>query len=816
MSNVALFPTVHKQTDETGQTEAVTNEQFLSAIFPELPSDVRPMLVSFGGNHGVVKGVSWGGYAWSLLDPQLVETYNNYFSISAFTQNEQGEYRRKKNQFAACYCIVLDDVGVKVAREAIGLEPSWMLETSPDNYHVGYILADPIVDPARADALMKAVIDAGLCDPGASGPTARLARLPGAVNGKYDPAFICRLESWQPELRYTEEELIVGLGLTVDAPKSAQKLSSTTYSPFIDDVWQPKPEANPVVAALQACNLYKTPLGEGKHDITCPWVREHTGAVDGGTAYFEPTEDWPFGGFNCLHGHCQGRSVCDLLEVLNVDAQAARMRPVIKIIDGDLHRAVDAAEKVLSSCGHYYQRGGCIVTINTQPETMRTQIKHLTPNSLTHALGRTADWKKFDGRQKEWVRKDPPARHANILNDSSQFRYLPALSGLALQPYLRENGSIVKVPGYDESAKIFGVFDARQFDVCEAPSRADALQALSLLNELLEEFEFAAPEDRSGALSAMLTAAVRPSLPQAPMFHIKGTMPGTGKTFFCRLITLFAAPHAGAASSFPDNDTECQKLLVAELINGPPVIEFDNITMELAAHKSLCTALTSGLLTGRILGSSKTVTVSTRTLFLSSGNNVGPVDDMTRRCITINLASASEMPAQRTFKNPNLIEDVSDQRGKYVSAALTIVRAWIHVGKPMTECKPLAGYAQWAEWCRQPLLWLGYPDPVQSIFTAMNHDPGRELLGRFLAKWDDLCGAKPFSVREVMKLIERSGDAASQLAEVLDDIAGERERINRHRLGKWLSRHASRPVDGRYLVAASSNTQAVQWSVRAV
>ena len=39
-----------------------------------------------------------------------------------------------------------------------------------------------------------------------------------------------------------------------------------------DDVLTPKAAENPVVAALKARGLYKTPLGSGKHDITCPWA----------------------------------------------------------------------------------------------------------------------------------------------------------------------------------------------------------------------------------------------------------------------------------------------------------------------------------------------------------------------------------------------------------------------------------------------------------------------------------------------------------------------------------------------------------------
>jgi hypothetical protein len=47
--------------------------------------------------------------------------------------------------------------------------------------------------------------------------------------------------------------------------------------------------------------------------VRCPWVNEHTGGDQGGTAYFEPSPQNGFaGGFKCLHAHCQHRSVKDI------------------------------------------------------------------------------------------------------------------------------------------------------------------------------------------------------------------------------------------------------------------------------------------------------------------------------------------------------------------------------------------------------------------------------------------------------------------------------------------------------------------------
>ena len=94
---------------------------------------------------------------------------------------------------------MLDDVGSKVPMERLTLPPSWLLETSPGNCQAGYLLREPLTDGPAADRLMNAIIAAGLCDPGANGPRARLARLPVAVNGKHSPPFACRMLAWSPE-----------------------------------------------------------------------------------------------------------------------------------------------------------------------------------------------------------------------------------------------------------------------------------------------------------------------------------------------------------------------------------------------------------------------------------------------------------------------------------------------------------------------------------------------------------------------------------------------------------------------------------------
>jgi len=263
------------KTDKSDKTYTVSNRDFLQAVFSDKLLDAKPIVVSFKGNPGTAPEKVWFGRPWPGCDltTDLPSDANNYFSLAIFRPDEAGKYRRIKSRFQALYSVMLDDVGSKVPVERLTLAPSWLLETSPGNCQAGYLLRDSLTEGPAADHLMNAVIAAGLCDPGASGPRTRLARLPVAVNGKHLPAFACRMLMWSPELRYSVEELVAGLQLDMqqDRRTPRQEIHLVQDSPVNGDpVWIPQPEDNAVLVALRNRGLYKEPLGEGKHSITCP------------------------------------------------------------------------------------------------------------------------------------------------------------------------------------------------------------------------------------------------------------------------------------------------------------------------------------------------------------------------------------------------------------------------------------------------------------------------------------------------------------------------------------------------------------------
>lgn len=826
-SAVTVFPGNREKGGKGGKGGGLqlTNLQFLAAVFSAVPDGAYVAVCSKAGNPDL------GGWLARRVDHAtdgLIATRNNYVGCSSFYPCDDGAFKARKAQFAACHFLMLDDLGTKVPLERLdGLELSWLIETSPGNHQGGVILAEPLTDGPVAVRLLDALISAGLCDAGATGPLSRWARLPVAINGKpkythRDGApFQCRLVEWRPHARYTPIEIVDRLQLEIAPAGRPKKVShrpsgrAFLLSPEneADEVLTPKAIENPVIAALKAHRLYKTPLGSGKHDITCPWVQEHTDTLDTGAAYFEPDELYPVGGFCCQHSHRDQYHVRHLLDFLGVPSAEARHKPVIRVVAGDLHLVVDAAEKELANHGRYYQSGGLIVSVCTDPTTGDPSIVPTSAPALVRELSAAATWEKYDARTQCWVRCDPPVRHTTILYDAQKFRYLPALQGVARQPYFRESdGELITCPGYDEKAQRFGVFDPKQFLIPE-PTRVSALEALHILEELLAEFHFVSPTDKAAALSAILTAAVRPSLPHAPGFHVRAPVFASGKTYLCELIGAFAGPGCNAKVSYPTTSEEATKVMLSLLLTNPAVVEFDDMDSDWIPHGVIKRMLTAEQITDRILGVSKTATVGTRTLLLGSGNNVGPVRDLLRRVLTIHLDPRCATPAILSYRG-NPVERVRSERGKFVAAALTIILAWQRAGMPRINVDSIATYSgAWSDYCRHPLIWLGHPDPATALLNQVRNDPDGDALSGLMMEWYSALGSTPTTVR---KAVETAFSSHPNLLDAIREFpVEERGEINRSKLGWLLKKNANRIVDGFEFQQAEADGRTA-WRVVAV
>jgi len=503
-------------------------------------------------------------------------------------------------------------------------------------------------------------------------------------------------------------------------------------------------------------------------------------------------------------------------------------RPVIRIFAGFLHRAVDMAEGALMQAGlGYYQRGSMVVRPAMVPVAVsdgRTvdapRLVDVKAHHMAEAFTRAANWKRFDKREGEWLSTDCPHRIAEtFLAREGQWR-LPVLTGIINCPTLRADGSILDLPGYDaQTGLLFDPQDVRFPALPRDPDRDMALRALAYLKDLISTFPFVTDGDRAVALSAILTALVRRSLPTAPLHGFNAPTAGTGKSMLVDLASLIATARPAPVIAQGKSEEEMEKRLGAALIAGDVLIAIDNCEEPLGGEL-LCQTMTQTSLKVRILGKSVNAEVPSNAAIFATGNNLTFEGDMTRRALRATLDAGVERPELRAFDRDPLAM-VTERRGDYVSAGLTVLRAFHIAGRPQQRA-PLGSFADWSRWVRDALIWLGEADPCDTMEELRGADPKLEALTSVLEGWREVIGLQPANVRDV---IERATEQRPQLygraeflhpefREALLRVAGEGGAINGRRLGKWIGSHQNRIVGGLRLVNAGVSAGFTRWQLQ--
>ena len=183
--------------------------------------------------------------------------------------------------------LVLDDIGTK--SKAPPLEPTWKIETSPDNFQWGYTFAlDDQPKHEDFSAAIKAIDEAGFTDKGATNAV-RNFRIPGSVNLKPERnKFVSVLSEFHPEREFSLPQIMGAFGVVAGPVESV-------YKPIkIED-----DGTDNIFAWLAENSLVITrPNSEGWAGVVCPNAHEHTDGNPQGR--YNPS----MRAYCCLHSHC--------------------------------------------------------------------------------------------------------------------------------------------------------------------------------------------------------------------------------------------------------------------------------------------------------------------------------------------------------------------------------------------------------------------------------------------------------------------------------------------------------------------------------
>lgn len=155
----------------------------------------------------------------------------------------------------------------------------------------------------------------------------------------------------------------------------------------------------------------------------------------------------------------------------------------------------------------------------------------------------------------------------------------------------------------------------------------------------------------------------------------------------------------------------------------------------------------------RVLGKSEMPTLTNRFTVFYNGNNVRPRGDAARRTILADLDPGMDNPSERRFNSDPVATILADQ-GRYVADCLTIVRAYIVVGRPKVVDKPMNSFGAWSDSVRSALVWLGMDDPCRTVKYVREDDPEAQQHRALLAGAKAAYGtgkAHAFTTRQLLE-----------------------------------------------------------------
>ena len=486
---------------------------------------------------------------------------------------------------------------------------------------------------------------------------------------------------------------------------------------------------------------------------------------------------------------CRSPAFC--ASCATADARKPHSPPLLNIDSGNLPTVALNLRDILANSGTLYNRGTPVrITLSSSDA-----VPIATPLT-THRVVRLAH--EFSRPIKNGEPHTLPDRVANMYLDMQGEWGLPKLAGICTTPILRDDGSVVSAEGYDLATGVY-CHGIPEMMIPEDPTREQAHDALQTIRNAFRTFPFADSArrfdvalgvdvvdhdkpigiDETSFICALLTAICRPSLWLAPGLLLNAPAisgAGSGKGLLVRAIGMIAyGTHVRPFT--PGHDRlEMDKRLVAEVMEGRPILAMDNINATLLRSNTLASLLTERPTGVRLLGQSRMVTLEHASFIALTGNGLSVSEDLARRFLYCELDAHCEDPERRSFE-PGFIDYIREHRSELVSASLTIWR-W---GR-QTEMKrgvPLGSFEQWGESVRDPLVALGLPDPVDRIRQIKERDPARQRVIEMFAAWWE--AHKDNAVRaadlapEVREIIDPSQRGRQYVARAVQGLIGTRQ-----------------------------------------
>lgn len=304
-----------------------------------------------------------------------------------------------------------------------------------------------------------------------------------------------------------------------------------------------------------------------------------------------------------------------------------------------------------------------------------------------------------------WRGTTMPREAADVMLSSDAARQLlPKIRQLVSAPVIVADGDSTQIIGKGYHAHAGGTFVTGG----EATPIIPLDEAISLLLELLEDFDFPSPGDASRAIASFISPAMKIGgwiEDDFPLDIAEADESQSGKTHRQKLICAIYREAPSAITQSVGGVGSLDERVSTALIKGRPFISFDNFRGRMDSQ-ILETAIRGlGKVSARALRIETDID-STPFLWQLSTNGAELTRDLANRSIITRIRKRPELHAFRVYPEGDNLAHVKANQPRFLGAVHAIIREWVARGRPMTH----EARHDFRTWCRV-MDWI-----VQHIF----------------------------------------------------------------------------------------------------
>ena len=506
------------------------------------------------------------------------------------------------------------------------------------------------------------------------------------------------------------------------------------------------------------------------------------------------------------------------------------VRPEVKMSATSRAANVDALESAFSVLPDAYQRSLQLVEVveEQRPRLIAAGTPVIRPMNA-HSLGVMVDrhmsclgWKP---KAKEWQPCAAPDKLALLpMLHYGRWRAARPLWSVVESPFFRPDHTIWQTAGYDEGTGYLYRPNAVFPLVPENPSQGDAKNCLTSLRHVFCDFPYVSDAASIVPIACLLTILARAAIDgNVPIFLFEASVRGSGKTKQGDAVHVIATGRLPPHSTFPADEAEQRKELLAMALTAAPVAFLDNIK-GLFGGAPLEAAVTSGEMRQRILGRTELAVVPWLATIIGTGNNMTPTEDILRRSLVSRVEPEVEDPTKgRTFQHHPLIPWVFAERERLIVAALTILRAYAVKGCPDAGTGKMESFDEWAALIPGAIVFAGGPNVLEAIGNV--DDAGTDEAAAIVTLIRELprLSAEPIRAKAILALLYPA-PKAGEPPDGWDDLRTAIEALTNPRpgqaptakqLGDALRDHKGRVSGGKKLTPRKIHGD-MHWAVEAL